>query len=110
MKVISAVGKPSISERRASCGQTECDNRDNEVTSNRLYKQSRAVKSVQELVRIDLNWSRAAMLSAFRAQPIYELKQQDKSKIESVLAYGMHSIYPFTQCCTDEIAQATDSS
>jgi hypothetical protein len=30
----------------------------------------------------------AAMLSAFRAQPIYELKQQDKSKIESVLAYG----------------------
>ncbi|KAG9585702.1 hypothetical protein KCV01_g13713, partial [Aureobasidium melanogenum] len=29
------------------------------------------------------------MLSAFRAQPIYELKQQDKSKIESVLAYGM---------------------
>ncbi|KAI4755680.1 hypothetical protein E4T52_12253 [Aureobasidium sp. EXF-3400] len=28
------------------------------------------------------------MLSAFRAQPIYELKQQDKSKIESVLAYG----------------------
>lgn len=29
------------------------------------------------------------MLSAFRAQPIYELKQQDKSKIESVLAYGV---------------------
>ncbi|CAD0026471.1 unnamed protein product [Aureobasidium pullulans] len=29
------------------------------------------------------------MLSAFRAQPIYELKQQDKSKIESVLAYGL---------------------
>lgn len=29
------------------------------------------------------------MLSAFRAQPIYELKQQDKAKIESVLAYGM---------------------
>ncbi|GAB7349180.1 hypothetical protein MBLNU459_g8115t1 [Dothideomycetes sp. NU459] len=28
------------------------------------------------------------MLSAFRAQPIYELKQQDKTKIESVLAFG----------------------
>lgn len=33
------------------------------------------------------------MLSAFRAQPIYELKQQDRSKIESVLAYGMLSVY-----------------
>jgi hypothetical protein len=32
------------------------------------------------------------MLSAFRAQPIYELKQQDKSKIESVLAYGMSTV------------------
>jgi len=28
------------------------------------------------------------MLSAFVAQPIYELKQQDKSKVESVLTYG----------------------
>nr|POE65921.1 vam6/vps39-like protein [Quercus suber] len=28
------------------------------------------------------------MLSAFRAQPINELKQRDKSKIESLLAYG----------------------
>ena len=29
------------------------------------------------------------MLSAFSAQPIVELKQRDKSKIESVLAYGI---------------------
>ena len=29
------------------------------------------------------------MLSAFTAQPIVELKQRDKSKIESILAYGM---------------------
>ena len=29
------------------------------------------------------------MLSAFTARPIIELKQRDKSKIESILAYGM---------------------
>lgn len=28
------------------------------------------------------------MLSAFKAQPIYELKQRDKAKVESLLAYG----------------------
>ena len=28
------------------------------------------------------------MLSAFTARPIVELKQRDKSKIESILAYG----------------------
>lgn len=28
------------------------------------------------------------MLSAFQARPIVELKQRDKSKIESLLAYG----------------------
>jgi hypothetical protein len=28
------------------------------------------------------------MLSAFTAKPIVELKQRDKSKIESILAYG----------------------
>jgi hypothetical protein len=28
------------------------------------------------------------MLSAFSARPIVELKQRDKSKIESILAYG----------------------
>ena len=31
------------------------------------------------------------MLSAFSAQPVVELKQRDKSKIESVLAYGILS-------------------
>lgn len=29
-----------------------------------------------------------AMLSAFTARPILELRQRDKSKIESILAYG----------------------
>lgn len=29
------------------------------------------------------------MLSAFTARPIIELKQRDKSKIESILAYGI---------------------
>ena len=29
------------------------------------------------------------MLSAFSAQPVVELKQRDKSKIESVIAYGI---------------------
>ncbi len=28
------------------------------------------------------------MLSAFTARPVVELKQRDKSKIESILAYG----------------------
>lgn len=36
------------------------------------------------------------MLSAFRAQPLYELKQQDKSKIEAVLAYGMAHGFSYT--------------
>jgi hypothetical protein len=31
------------------------------------------------------------MLSAFTARPIVELKARDKSKIESILAYGMQS-------------------
>lgn len=31
----------------------------------------------------------AAMLSAFTARPIIELKQRDKSKIETILAYGI---------------------
>jgi hypothetical protein len=49
--------------------------------------QAQAVRST--VIAIDNVLGRkAAMLSAFRAQPIYELKQQDKSKIESVLAYG----------------------
>lgn len=30
------------------------------------------------------------MLSAFTARPIIELKQRDKSKIETILAYGKH--------------------
>jgi 6-phosphofructo-2-kinase/fructose-2,6-biphosphatase 2 len=33
-----------------------------------------------------------AMLSAFTARPVVELKPRDKSKIESVLAYGTHRI------------------
>lgn len=32
------------------------------------------------------------MFSAFTARPIVELKQRDKSKIESVLAYGKVAI------------------
>ena len=39
------------------------------------------------------------MLSAFRAQPIYELKQQDKSKIESVLAYGTLIVEAWREGC-----------
>jgi len=30
----------------------------------------------------------AKMLAAFTARPIVELKQRDKSKIETILAYG----------------------
>lgn len=32
------------------------------------------------------------MLSAFTARPIIELRQRDKSKIETILAYGMDDI------------------
>ena len=35
----------------------------------------------------------ATMLSAFTARPIVELKQRDKSKIESILAYGIHQMF-----------------
>jgi len=31
------------------------------------------------------------MLKAFTARPVVELKQRDKSKIETILAYGMQS-------------------
>lgn len=31
------------------------------------------------------------MLSAFTARPIIELRQRDRSKIETILAYGMHA-------------------
>lgn len=40
------------------------------------------------------NFSR--MLSAFTARPIVELKQRDKSKIESVLVYGDHAFRDLT--------------
>lgn len=47
------------------------------------------------------------MLSAFTARPIIELKQRDKSKIETILAYGMYtftlvwlSFYLFTWVST----------
>jgi hypothetical protein len=33
------------------------------------------------------------MLSAFTARPIVELKQRDKSRIESILAYGMKLVW-----------------
>lgn len=32
------------------------------------------------------------MLSAFTARPIIELRQRDKSKIETILAYGKDDI------------------
>jgi hypothetical protein len=44
------------------------------------------------------------MLSAFAARPIIELKQRDKSKIETILAYGTSlpahraSCLPLTPC------------
>lgn len=37
------------------------------------------------------------MLSAFTARPIIELKQRDKSKIESLLAYGMQVLAAFSK-------------
>jgi hypothetical protein len=48
------------------------------------------------------------MLSAFTARPIVELKQRDKSKIESILAYGM-DIHEACQRLTNNI-QATACS
>ena len=31
----------------------------------------------------------AGLLTAFQPQPVVELKKQDKSKIETILAYGL---------------------
>lgn len=39
------------------------------------------------------------MLSAFTAHPIIELRQRDKSKIETILAYGMFSENPIVRFC-----------
>lgn len=51
------------------------------------------------------------MLSAFRPQPIYELKQSDKSKIESVLAFGVsHVMIMDEKWWWSDAAQATDFS
>jgi hypothetical protein len=36
------------------------------------------------------------MLSAFTARPMVELKQRDKSKIESILAYGTLHVRPWS--------------
>lgn len=38
------------------------------------------------------SWPASAMLSAFTARPIIELRQRDRSKIETILAYGMTSV------------------
>ncbi len=43
------------------------------------------------------SWRAVAMLSAFTARPIVELRQKDKFKIESILAYGT-----FTPVAYDE--------
>jgi hypothetical protein len=39
------------------------------------------------------------MLSAFTARPIVELKQRDKSKIESILAYGTATDFKVSHAC-----------
>lgn len=39
------------------------------------------------------------MLSAFSARPIIELRPRDKSKIETILAYGLHHPQPAVFCC-----------
>jgi hypothetical protein len=41
----------------------------------------------------------ATMLSAFTARPIVELKQRDKSKIESILAYGTATDCKVSHAC-----------
>ena len=61
-----------------------------------IRQQKHGASSTTNYDRITLSleledtWSRAlpTMLSAFTARPIVELKQRDKSKIESILAYG----------------------
>jgi len=46
---------------------------------------------VHVAARVDLRLGRpsAAMLTAFTARPIIELKPRDKSKIETILAHGV---------------------
>jgi hypothetical protein len=42
------------------------------------------------------------MLSAFTARPIIELRQRDKSKIETILAYGKdESTYEYALTLSD---------
>jgi hypothetical protein len=36
-----------------------------------------------------------AMLTAFTARPIIELRQRDKSKIETILAYGKELLHSY---------------
>ena len=50
------------------------------------------------------------MLSAFTARPIIELKPRDKSKIESILAYGMHAAMGEPRPPQTDRAQATECS
>lgn len=48
------------------------------------------------------------MLSAFTARPIIELKPRDKSKIESILAYGRPLPWPSVGETSTDGAQATE--
>lgn len=51
------------------------------------------------------------MLSAFTARPIIELKQRDKTKIETILAYGNISSRTYQKTYfSDHGQQATASS
>jgi len=46
---------------------------------------------IQFLIASECDATRS-MLTAFKAQPVIELKPRDKSKIESILAYGKSNI------------------
>ena len=50
------------------------------------------------------------MLSAFTARPIIELKARDKSKIESILAYGMQLPQQCAGKTLTDSAQVTECS
>lgn len=58
------------------------------ATSNAQAISKAKTSRSQELLAPTGPLAHHKMLSAFTARPIVELKQRDKSKIESILAYG----------------------
>lgn len=67
------------------------------ATSNAQAIRNSITSRSQELLAPTSPLAHHKMLSAFKARPIVELKQRDKSKIESILAYGTSIVEGISQ-------------